>query len=134
MILYKADFTAYQLPSTLTLETIKYDYNYAEHRAPHSDSVVIAGDGTPLVDKLVIRGTVYTESTQAARDWIYATRDVVYDTVWFETEYEPIDGFPQFWSIDSGELIVVPNLLPRILNVTIRLIPSALTEFVSWDF
>lgn len=133
MRLILSDTTQYALPSTLTLETVKYDYNYQEHRAPHSESVVVAGDGTPLVDKLVIKGTVYTNSSSDAKDWIFATREAIYDTDWFETDYEPVLGTKQKWAIDSGELIVVPNLLPRILNVTIRLIPSGVDELVSWD-
>lgn len=112
-----ADSTTLDLPPTLAINRIQADVDYEVHRAPFSTKQILSGDGLPKAEEFTISGTAYFPTNAAANEWIMSLRTKLGSAVQLTVE-----GWIIF--VHAIDLVVVPKLLPRILDVTIRVYPS----------
>lgn len=105
------------LPSTLMVENLVNEANYSLERAPFSKLSVLAGDGLPVAQAMIVRGTTYHASSGAADFWLQNFIDHVDQAVAFKMNDEVIP-------IHSADLVALPVGLPRVLSVTLRLFPE----------
>lgn len=126
-----SDLSEVTLPPTLYIEDTVRALNFKEERAPYSSNLVVSGDGRPVSGPLVITGRVYNTDDAAARTWRINIRDWIQRVQTVVGDLE-VNSAGDLWEMDvlGGDVTIVPTILPRVLDVKIRLYPKS-TELVT---
>jgi hypothetical protein len=112
-----SDNSLFDIPRTLMIDRLMAEPDYEVVRSPFSTVMTVAGDGLPKAEPFNISGTAYFADGATATQWIFDLRDALPSIEYLVTNDFAI-------SLSYVDFTVVPTLLPRILNVTMKLYPA----------